>query len=123
MFPTLSSLVNYLFNTSFSWPIPTFGFFVALAFILSYITFLSEFKRKEKEGYIKSFIEIEKIGQPSSLIQCLMSGFPGFIIGFKVVGAFIYEKDFTRNPLKFIFSDQGSWLMAFVFYAVLVLWI
>lgn len=121
MFPTLSSLVNHLFNTNFSWPLPTFGFFVALAFILSYCTFLSEFKRKEREGFIKPFVEIEIVGQPPTLMECLVSGFPGFIIGFKVVGAFIDEKDFVKNPLEFIFSDRGSWVAGFIFYLIFVL--
>ncbi|WP_256010409.1 prolipoprotein diacylglyceryl transferase [Desertivirga xinjiangensis] len=112
MFPTLSSLVNYLFGTSFSWLVPTFGFFVAMAFILSYFTFLSEFKRKEKEGVIKPFTQEIITGGGASFKDYFEFGLLGFLIGLKVVGAFIYYASFSRAPLKFIFSLQGSWLFS-----------
>ena len=123
MFPTLSSLINYLFNTSFSWPVPTFGFFVALSFILSYITFLSEFKRKEKEGLIRPFTEKITIGKGASLEEYFAYGFLGFIVGLKVCGAFLYHRDFLRDPLKFIFSGQGSWTASIIFSILFVAWI
>ena len=55
MFPTLSDLFAYLFNIHVRLPIQTFGFFVALSFLLTYLAFVSEFKRKEALGLIHAF--------------------------------------------------------------------
>lgn len=107
MFPLISSLFNYLFGTDFSWPIPTFGFFVTLSFVLSYLTFRSEFDRKERAGLIKAFEEKVRVGMRFKLRLFLGYGLMGFLIGFKG-----WE----------LFSDHGSWyagvvslLVVFVF--------
>ncbi|RZK25422.1 MAG: diacylglyceryl transferase, partial [Flavobacterium sp.] len=125
MFPTISSLLEYLLGITVSLQIPTFGFFVALAFILSYITFLSEFKRKENEGVITSFEKEVEIGRGASLADYFEFGFLGFLLGFKVLGAIIYYNQFFRSPLRFIFSLQGSWLFAFlgsISFCMLIFW-
>lgn len=120
MFPTFSSLLEYVFGISTSLPIPTFGVFVALAFILSYLTFLSEFKRKEQEGVIKAFSKVEVIGGSPTFAEYFEYGFLGFLLGFKVIGAFVYKEAFLRSPLRFIFSFQGSWIAALVLSVILL---
>lgn len=125
MFPTVSALLEYLFNVKTSLPIPTFGFFVALAFILSYITFLSEFKRKEKEAVIKPIQKEIVEGKGASLFNYLEYGFLGFLIGFKVVGAVLNAELFAQAPLKFILSAKGNWLAGFLLsglFVVLIHW-
>ena len=52
MFPYLSDLTNYLFGFSFSFPLPTFGMMVAIAFIVANYLFVMEIKRKEKNGLL-----------------------------------------------------------------------
>ena len=86
MFPTLSSLSEYLFGIAIPFPIPTFGLFVACAFIFSYLVFRSEFKRKEEEGVIKAFEKEVVIGDGAKLVDYLEYGFLGFLVGFKVIG-------------------------------------
>lgn len=125
MFPTISSLLNYLFGSSFNWPIPTFGFFVALSFILSYLTFLSEFKRKEKEGVIAPIEKEIVIGGGATIADYLKYGILGFLLGHKIVGLFSYHDDFLRSPLKFMLSVQGSMPFAIVgclFFCWLIYW-
>lgn len=109
MFPTFSSLINYIFGTDFSWPIPTFGFFVTLAFVLSCRVFKSEFVRKEKRGEFKAFEEHVQWDAKAISLLFLGYGFLGFLVGYKGIGALLNLEAFSHNPLRFIFSTQGNW--------------
>jgi len=122
MFPTFSSLVNHLFGTDFSWPVPTFGFFVTLAFILSYLVFQSEFGRKERLGEMKPFRERLKWGASAKTVLLAGYGLLGFLVGAKGIGALLDSERFSSDPLRFLFSGAGSpkagWLLAVVFCAI-----
>src|SRR5690606_17033054 len=109
MFPTFSSLINYIFGTDFSWPIPTFGFFVTLAFVLSYRVFKSDFLRKKKRG---EFIAIEehvqwdaKVVSLLFVVYCIL----GFLVGYRGIDALLIQEAFFHNPLRFICSTHGKW--------------
>jgi len=110
MFPLISSLFNYLFGTDFSWPIPTFGFFVTLSFVLSCLIFRSEFDRKEREGAIKAIEEKVNVGVRVKLFIVIGYGLIGFLIGFKGWGVFIEYDSFRHNPIRWLFSAHGSWI-------------
>lgn len=121
MFPTLSSITEYLFGFSFGFPIQTFGVFVALAFISSYLIFQSEFKRKEKEGWIHPFLQ-EKSNRSVSVtwFKLLWIGLLSFILGYKVGGCFDDYHYFKYNPIAYIFSLKGDMLSGLIF-AVLII--
>ncbi|RYF25737.1 MAG: diacylglyceryl transferase [Flavobacteriales bacterium] len=125
MFPTISSFLEYFFGIKSTLPIPTFGFFVALAFVLSYLTFLSEFKRKEREGIIKPIEKLVVEGKRASISDYLEFGLLGFLIGFKIIGAFLNMSLFSQAPLKFILSLNGSWPAGFlvsILFLYLIYW-
>ncbi|WPU96394.1 prolipoprotein diacylglyceryl transferase family protein [Mucilaginibacter sabulilitoris] len=123
MFPTLSSLFEYLFHIHIPVPIQTFGFFVALAFLFPYYVFRAEFKRKEEDGLISAFTEEELIGTTASWPELIVNGLLGFLLGFKAIGAIIEYKVFASSPMTFIFSGNGSWLCGIICAAIFVAWI
>lgn len=124
MFPTVSSLVNYLFGTSFNWPFPTFGFFVALAFVLSYLTFKSEFERKERLGVIKPITSKNKFSKKYFWIYVAVYSLSGFIVGYKLIGLLAAYNLFIRDPYRFMFSSDGSWIggIVLLLFAVIALY-
>ncbi len=121
MFPTFSSLVNYVFGTDFSWPLPTFGVFVVFAFIFSYLIFRAEFKRKERLHQLKAYKQQVYRGQVAGYLLFLGYGIVGFIIGYKGVGVVIERELFHVNPARYIFSFHGNWISGMLLALIAIL--
>jgi phosphatidylglycerol---prolipoprotein diacylglyceryl transferase len=115
MFPTLSDLFAYLFHIHVRIPIETLGLFMALAFVVTYMTYVSEFKRKEAQGLVHPFKRKVIVGEPASVAELLINGLLGFVFGYKFIGIIIDYKHFITDPKKFIFSLQGSWIAGLIF--------
>lgn len=118
MFPTLSHFIEYFTGVNIPLPIQTFGFFVALAFIVAYWAFSQELKRKEAEGILHPFKRSVIIGKPASAGELLTNGFFGFLIGYKVVDGIFHYSDFVGNPQSFILSARGNFFGGIVLAAV-----
>lgn len=110
MYPKLSDLINDLFGTNINLPIQSYGFFLALTFIVSAFIIYSELKRKEKEGLIKPTIKKVWKGKPASITDLIFSFIVSFVLGFKVIAAFSDYSFFTNNPQEFLISTEGSWI-------------
>ncbi|MBE8722755.1 prolipoprotein diacylglyceryl transferase [Sphingobacterium pedocola] len=123
MFPTLSHLVNYLLGTDFSWPIPTFGFFVGLSFVLSYLTFRAEFVRKERIGAITAFEERTPPVREIIWVILIGYGVTGFLIGYKGIAFFLDATAFWANPFRWIFSSDGHLLGGLILSSLFVAFI
>jgi len=108
MYPTLADMIKDLFGLNLPLPFPTFGFFVALAFLTAAYFFTKELKRKEKLGWLSSTTIKEKIGEKASAIELISNALVGFIIGFKLIGIFSNYDAFAENPQAFIFSAKGN---------------
>ncbi|MEO7210985.1 MAG: prolipoprotein diacylglyceryl transferase family protein, partial [Chitinophagaceae bacterium] len=111
MYPNL----YYLFKDLFHIDIPflkivnSFGFFVALSFLVAAWVLTKELKRKEARGEF-TYIESKEItGAPAKTPELVLNFFLGFIFGFKIIGVLILPGALD-NPQGFIFSSQGSWL-------------
>jgi phosphatidylglycerol:prolipoprotein diacylglycerol transferase len=108
MFPTLSELFAYLFHVHVRIPIETLGLFMALSLVVTYMAFVSEFKRKEAQGLVHAYKKKIVIGEPASVAELLVNGILGFLFGWKIIGLILYYNDFIPDPKRFIFSGKGS---------------
>jgi phosphatidylglycerol---prolipoprotein diacylglyceryl transferase len=125
MFPYLSDLTNYLFGLSFSFPLPMFGFMVAIAFLAANALWTRELKRKESEGLLSvSTIKVMK-GEKANITELISNGLFGFILGFKVLGIILNYSDIidSENGMdlpSYIMSLNGNFLGGIALAVILV---
>lgn len=126
MYPNL----YYAFKDIFGIDIPffkvvnSFGFFVALAFLISAWVLVKELKRKQALGEFTYTETIITVGKPASLADLLINFILGFILGFKIIGVLLVENALD-DPQSFIFSSNGSWpagLVLGLFFGTLKWW-
>ena len=108
MFPYLSDLIEYLFGFSFSFPLPMFGFMVALAFIVGNYVWVLEMKRKEQEGLLTSTIIKVLKGEKASVLDIAGNALFGFVLGFKVLAIVLNYNEVIKDLPGFIMSGQGN---------------
>jgi prolipoprotein diacylglyceryltransferase len=89
--------------------INSFGFFVALSFILAAVTLAAELRRKAKEGLLQPTEINVMVGKPASVTELLLNFLLGFVLGYKILALFIMNSSVTNDPQAFIFSGLGSW--------------
>ena len=108
MYPTLYDAVLDIFGIS----IPAFkivmmfGFFVALAFLVTSWVMTLEIKRKEADGTLKPFQK--PVEKPNLLWEYISSVLVGFIFGFKLVYLVLNFSELSENPQAFLLSTEGS---------------
>lgn len=108
MYPKISDLINSLFGTHINLPIMSYGFFVALAFLVGAYLLYLEFIRKEKEGLIKTTMKKITVGKPVPAGELLVSFVVSFFLAFKAVPAITDYQHFANDPQQFLFSGEGS---------------
>lgn len=84
----------------------SFGFFVALAFLAAAWVLTMELKRKSQQGLLQFEETRITIGKPASAGELITNFILGFLLGYKIIGAFVLG---PADPQEFIFSSQGSW--------------
>jgi phosphatidylglycerol---prolipoprotein diacylglyceryl transferase len=111
MYPNLYYAFRDLFNVEWQ-PlrfINSFGFFVAIAFILAAVVLSAELRRKSKQGLLQPTEVQVMVGKPAPFIDLFLNFILGFVLGYKIIALFIMNKSVTDDPQAFIFSDRGSW--------------
>lgn len=92
----------------------SFGFFVALAFLLCAYVFAKELKRKSHEGLLPLTHRTITVGAPYNSNEMIFQAFLGFILGWKLIGSFVEYDVFAENPRGYILSGQGSFIWGLV---------
>ena len=108
MYPKISDFINDVFGTHINLPIQSYGFFVAMAFVVAAIILYHELKRKENLGLIPVQIKKRLVGQAPTIWQLIIPFILGFILGFKLVEAIVNYASFAQRPNDFLFSLQGN---------------
>src|ERR1700749_152326 len=122
MFPTVSSILQYLFGINIQLPVQTFGLWVAIAFIAAYLAFVQEFKRKEKLGYVHSFEKEVIVGERITPFNLFLNALFGFIIGFKAVYIAFNWSELNADPQGVLLSGKGNWLGGIIGAALVAWW-
>jgi phosphatidylglycerol---prolipoprotein diacylglyceryl transferase len=110
MYPNLYYAFKDLFGVEWTGLklINSFGFFVALSFIAAAAVLTAELRRKSKEGLLTYKEEKIVVGEPSSIGELVVNFVLGFLMGFKLIGAFL-DRDALIDTQTYILSGQGSW--------------
>lgn len=122
MYPTISHLIDDLFGIYIPLPIQTFGFFVAISFLLAAYTLHLEFKRKEQLGFFSATERKVLKGARASAIEMLTSALIGFILGFKLIYALLNYSEFASRPQAVILSSQGNFIGGLLVAALAAWW-
>lgn len=85
----------------------SFGFFVALAFIMGAWILTIELRRKSKLGLLSYKEEKVTVGKPATIFELFTNFILGFILGYKLIGAFI-DRNALTDTQSYILSGQGS---------------
>lgn len=111
MYPNLYFAFKDLFGVDWTFLrfVNSFGFFVAIAFIVAAIVLAKELQRKSKEGLLHPTEMEVMVGRPATLSEILLNFFLGFLLGYKIIALFIMDNSATEDPQAFIFSTIGSW--------------
>jgi phosphatidylglycerol---prolipoprotein diacylglyceryl transferase len=111
MYPNL----YYAFKDLFGIDLPplrfinSFGFFVAIAFIVAASLLASELKRKSKMGLMQPTEDEVVVGKAATPAELFLNFILGFVLGYKILALFFLSSSATQDPQTFIFSSMGSW--------------
>ena len=99
--------------------VQSFGFFVAISFVLAHYTMYLELKRKEKEGILSPSKVKMMLGKPYPISEYVISGFMGFILGYKLLPV-LFMSGSMEDPRSFLLSTDGNWIMGILVATALV---
>lgn len=118
MYPDLSYLFHRasLAHSQITWLsiFKTFGFFLALAFLVSALVFSIELKRKAREGVYQPTIMTITEGLPASMGDLLGNAFVGLLMGGKGLYAYQHFTDFRQDPASIVLSAKMHWPAAII---------
>ena len=109
MYPTLSHLIEGLTGIFIPLPIQTFGFFVAISFLLAHYFLVRELKRKQSLGVISHTMVEREIGQAPQWTDLIVPALVGFLMGYKGGLLLTDYAFFVEQPQEALLSTKGLW--------------
>ena len=111
MYPNLYFAFKDLFGVDWKFLrfVNSFGFFVAISFIIAAIVLAAELKRKSRQGLLQPTDMQVMVGRPATIGEIILNFLLGFVLGYKILALFIMDGSVTEDPQAFIFSGIGSW--------------
>ncbi len=122
MYPDLSYLFHDLIGTApDNWLsiFKTFGFFLAISFLVSALVFNLELRRKAKEGFYQPQTVTITEGLPATMSEIAANALAGLIIAGKGLYAYQHYSEFRQDPASVILSAKLNWVAALIGAAVL----
>lgn len=104
--------------------VQSYGFFLAISFLVAAWWLMVEFKRREAAGLMQGVEENYKVGEPLSPFDIIWNLILGFFLGFKGVYAMMNANAFSGDDARanLMSWQHGSWLWGGVLAAVFVGW-
>ncbi len=121
MYATISELLKS-FGIDIALPIQTFGFFVAVAFLVAAWLLTSELRRKEALGQFKPSFRELVIGKPAGMTDFITAGLLGFVIGFKAIFMVMNYAEFVDDPQTTLLSMRGNFMGGLIIAALMIFW-
>jgi phosphatidylglycerol---prolipoprotein diacylglyceryl transferase len=112
MYPDLSYLLHDLLGTPVdNWLaiFKTFGFFLALSFLLSAVVFFIELRRKAREGFYTPTKTTFTEGAPATAGEIAANALAGLLLGGKGWYAYQHFDAFRSDPASIILSTKIHW--------------
>ncbi|MGN6402028.1 MAG: prolipoprotein diacylglyceryl transferase [Flavisolibacter sp.] len=124
MYPNLYYVFKDLFGVKIGVLrfINSFGFFVAISFLVAAALLSRELRRKSKLGLFQPTESKITVGKPASATDLFLNFLLGFVLGYKIIALFFLGPEATRDTQAYIFSSAGS-LPAGLLVGLLFAWI
>lgn len=122
MYPDLSYLFHDLIGTApDNWLsiFKTFGFVLALSFLVSALVFNIELRRKAKEGFYQPIMIKITEGLPASRGEIISNAFAGLVLAGKGLYAYQHYGEFRQDPASIILSAKIHWIAGIIGAAIL----
>ncbi|HWJ25372.1 MAG TPA: hypothetical protein VNS32_02460, partial [Flavisolibacter sp.] len=88
--------------------INSFGFFVAISFLVAAALLSHELRRKSKQGLFQPTEIKHSVGKPATPLDLILNFILGFILGYKIIALFFLSSEATQDPQAYIFSGMGN---------------
>src|SRR5215203_6572640 len=111
MYPNLYYFFKEAFNIRIGFLrfINSFGFFVAISFLVAAALLAMELRRKSKQGLFQPTDMKIVVGKPATASELFTNFILGFILGYKIIALIFLSSEATKDPQEYIFSSMGNW--------------